>query len=183
MALNAKQKMFVQAYLLCKNATKAAIEAGYAKSGAGTEGHRLLKNAEIKARIRMGLAAQEADMERKARVLGVTRERMIQELARTAFANMNDFANITDRGAVKFKATHDRKPGTGHAIKKLSESVTKEGGSTSLELHSKDRAQELLCKLLGWTKEELNLNTAPGGVQVILTMPSNGRQAPKKDEK
>lgn len=35
-----------------RNATNAAIRAGYSKSGARTEGYRLLTNADIKARIR-----------------------------------------------------------------------------------------------------------------------------------
>src|ERR1700728_4363808 len=102
MALNAKQKLFIQAYLACKNATEAAKAAGYSAGSARQEGSRLMTNADIKARITMGLAKQEADLQRKAAILGVTKERMIQELARTAFANMDDFAKITDRGSVKF---------------------------------------------------------------------------------
>lgn len=184
MALNARQRQFVAAYISCKNATRSAIAAGYSRDTAGSQGHDLLKHPEIAQRIRLGLAAQEQDLERKARCLGVTKERMIQELARTAFSNMDDFATITDKGSVKFKSTLERKPGTGHTIKKVTESTSQYGGQIGLELHSKDRAQELLCKLLGWTKEQLELS---GGlsqpqVQVILTMPSNGSEKPK-DEK
>lgn len=182
MALNAKQKLFIQAYLVCKNGAQAAREAGYAESGAKVEASRLLTNPNVAAAIRMGLAKQEQDLQKKAEILGVTKERMIQELSHTAFSNMGQFAQINESGSVVFTPTKTL-GSKARAIKKMSESITKEGGSTSLELHSKDRAQELLCKLMGWTKEELNLNMPMGGVQVILTMPSNGSEAPKKDKK
>lgn len=42
-----KQKRFVEEYLIDLNATQAAIRAGYAESGARTEGARLLANANI----------------------------------------------------------------------------------------------------------------------------------------
>jgi phage terminase small subunit len=51
MALNAKQQVFVAAYLVHKNATQAAIEAGYSKRSAGNQGDRMMKNDEIKAAI------------------------------------------------------------------------------------------------------------------------------------
>jgi phage terminase small subunit len=49
MALSAKQKVFVEAYLRLWNATKAAKEARYAHPG--QQGHRLLKNVEIQEAI------------------------------------------------------------------------------------------------------------------------------------
>lgn len=42
-----KQQRFVEEYLIDLNATQAAIRAGYAESGARTEGARLLANADI----------------------------------------------------------------------------------------------------------------------------------------
>lgn len=42
-----KQQRFVTEYLKDLNATQAAIRAGYAESGAGVEGARLLKNANV----------------------------------------------------------------------------------------------------------------------------------------
>lgn len=41
------QSAFVDEYLIDLNATQAAIRAGYAESGARTEGARLLANADI----------------------------------------------------------------------------------------------------------------------------------------
>ena len=93
---------------------------------------------------------------------------------------MNNFASITENGTVRFTATHNYKTGVSKAIRKIGETVTKEGGSTTLELHNKERAQELLCKLMGWTKADINFNsTSPGGVVVNLNLPANGRESKK----
>lgn len=46
--LNKRQKMFIDAYLIDKNATKAASIAGYSSKYAHTEGHRLLNNSKVK---------------------------------------------------------------------------------------------------------------------------------------
>lgn len=52
MTLTDKQQRFVTEYLVDQNATQAAIRAGYAKSGARTEGARLLANADIAALVK-----------------------------------------------------------------------------------------------------------------------------------
>lgn len=53
-----KQKRFVEEYIIDLNATQAAIRAGYAESGARTEGARLLADADIGAAISAALAAR-----------------------------------------------------------------------------------------------------------------------------
>lgn len=47
--LTTKQRLFVEAYLANPNATQAAINAGYSKKTAGSQGERLLRNVEIAA--------------------------------------------------------------------------------------------------------------------------------------
>lgn len=49
--LTEKQRAFVDAYVQCRNKTKAALLAGYAESGPSVEGHRLLRNAKIRAAV------------------------------------------------------------------------------------------------------------------------------------
>jgi phage terminase small subunit len=46
-----RRTRFVKEYLLEQNATKAAIAAGYSEKTAGQQGHRLLKDAQIRAEI------------------------------------------------------------------------------------------------------------------------------------
>ena len=47
--MNAKQKSFANEWLIDKNATQAAIRAGYSKHTAGVIGSKLLKNLDIAA--------------------------------------------------------------------------------------------------------------------------------------
>lgn len=51
------------------NGTRAALAAGYAKSGARTEGSRLLANADIRAAVAKALDEAGATLERAAQVL------------------------------------------------------------------------------------------------------------------
>jgi phage terminase small subunit len=51
MALNDRQQLFVEEYLLDLNATQAAIRAGYAQGSAHVTGAKLLKNAKVKQAI------------------------------------------------------------------------------------------------------------------------------------
>jgi len=56
--LTPKQELFVAEYLKDLNATQAAIRAGYAESGARTEGARLLANADIAAAVKAAIDAR-----------------------------------------------------------------------------------------------------------------------------
>ncbi len=47
MKLNQKQKRFCEEYVRLGNATRSAIEAGYSKKTAYSQGQRLLKNVEV----------------------------------------------------------------------------------------------------------------------------------------
>ena len=73
-----KQAAFVQQYLIDKNATRAAIRAGYSAKTASSAGERLLRNVEVCAAIERGMS----DL---ASRLGITAERVLRERARLAF--------------------------------------------------------------------------------------------------
>lgn len=78
MALNAKQRLFVNQYLRDRNATRAYIAAGYSSKGAGVAAHKLLKNTKVKIAVEKGLARLEAKIE-------VSAERVIRTIAELAF--------------------------------------------------------------------------------------------------
>lgn len=79
MGLTGKRARFVAEFLKDSNATQAALRAGYSARSAGTEGHRLLKNADVSAAI--------AERARKlAEKLDLSVERIAEEFARYAFA-------------------------------------------------------------------------------------------------
>tara|TARA_R100001086_G_scaffold203954_1_gene119899 strand:+ start:2198 stop:2602 length:405 start_codon:yes stop_codon:yes gene_type:complete len=49
--MNEKQELFVQHYILTRNATEAAKAAGYSERSAHNQGYRLLQDEEIRQRI------------------------------------------------------------------------------------------------------------------------------------
>jgi phage terminase small subunit len=49
--LTSKQKIFVKEYAIDRNATRAAIAAGYSKNGAKVAGHRLLTNTNVRPKL------------------------------------------------------------------------------------------------------------------------------------
>ncbi len=77
MSLTPKQERFVAEYLVDLNGTQAAIRAGYAKSGARTEGARLLANADIAEAI----ATAQARVAEKAEWTATERLRMLADIA------------------------------------------------------------------------------------------------------
>ena len=74
--MNDRQRRFVEAYVALGNATRAAKEAGYSEDTAYAQGHRLLKDAEI----RRAVDELNADI---ANQRGATRQYVIDGLMRT----------------------------------------------------------------------------------------------------
>lgn len=91
MPLTLKQQRFVAEYLVDKNATQAAIRAGYSAKTAYSQGQRLLKHVEVAA-----LIATKA--EKQVEKLEITAERVLAELALLGFANMEDYVRIGSDG-------------------------------------------------------------------------------------
>jgi phage terminase small subunit len=73
-----KQSAFVAEYLVDKNATQAAIRAGYSRRSAMQIGEENLRKPEIRAAIDAALARQSDALE-------ITAERILKERARLAF--------------------------------------------------------------------------------------------------
>ena len=91
MALTPKQERFVAEYLIDLNATQAAIRAGYSAKTAGAVGHENLRKPEIFKAVQEAMKAREQRTE-------ITQDRVLQELAKLGFANMQDYMRITPEG-------------------------------------------------------------------------------------
>lgn len=78
-----------------RNATQAAKKAGYSGSGVGTTARRLLKKPHVAAAI---AAAQQAFQARADENLALTLDRVLDEFAKIAFANMGDFLRVGSNG-------------------------------------------------------------------------------------
>jgi phage terminase small subunit len=87
------QRLFIEAYLVSKNITKAAIAAGCKERSAHAVGWKWFNTAAIRAEIETRLAAT---LDRYS----VTSDRIIRELAKIAFGNIGDFVSVQDDGSL-----------------------------------------------------------------------------------
>ena len=87
--LTAKQKKFVEEYLIDLNATQAAIRAGYSTESAKEIGCENLTKPNVKAEIDKAIAE-------RSRRTGINQDRILRELAKIAFVNPNDVINFRD---------------------------------------------------------------------------------------
>ena len=84
--LTAKQKRFVEEYLIDLNATQAAIRAGYKVDNARQTATENLAKPYIAEAIEKALAE-------RSRRTGINQDRVVQELAKIAFVNIADVVN------------------------------------------------------------------------------------------
>jgi len=91
MALSARQKRFVDEYLIDLNATQAAIRAGYSKRAARAIGSENLTKPDIAAAVEQALAKRSERLE-------ITADRVLEELAKMGFANMQDYMAVGPDG-------------------------------------------------------------------------------------
>lgn len=90
--LKDKHKIFADFYLSHFNATKAALDAGYTPSRAAVTAHELLAREDIQ----QYLSEQFTEM---GKTVGITRERVMTEIGRLAFADIRKFYGVD--GALK----------------------------------------------------------------------------------
>ncbi len=151
--LTKKQALFVQEYLVDLNATQAAIRAGYSPKTAGPMGGENLRKPEI------GVAIQEALLERGQR-LEVTQDRVLQEFARIAFADMRTYTKWTPDGVTLINSD-DLPDGASRVVAEVSETVTGTGKTVRFKLYSKQAALESLAKHLGMDRKAGDTEETP----------------------
>lgn len=184
MPLNLRQRVFVKKYVKYKNATKAAKLAGYSKKCASSIGERLLRNAEVQKAVERSLAKVSEKAELSA-------ADVLKEIRKLAFANLTK-AYAEDGTLLPL---HEM-PGdiqlalqsieTDEIFRGRGGSRVKIGETRKIKLVDKIRALEMLAKHFKLLTELHEHSGKDGGPMVILTMPSNGSEAPpvetKKDE-
>jgi phage terminase small subunit len=156
MALSDKRGRFVEEYLLDLNATQAATRAGYSPDTARQQGSRLLSDPDIQAAIE---AAQKA----RSRRTEITADRVVQELALIAFADMGQVTHWTEN-SVELRPSHMLSRDQKAIIGEIAQS--KDG--VRVKTHSKLDALSKLGQHLGMFKTELSNNDdGPLVVQII----------------
>ena len=156
--LTKKQQLFVDEYLIDLNATQAAIRAGYSVDTAREIGCENLTKPNIQQAIAKAMA------ERSKRT-GVNQDRVVLELARIAFVNIEDVVD-TDTGEILPNASKDDLACIESV--KFKQSDNQYGGSIEREvkLASKLKALEKLGQQLGMWNDKINVNVA---VPVVIS--------------
>ncbi|HET7559931.1 MAG TPA: terminase small subunit [Limnochordia bacterium] len=168
MALKEKQKAFVEDFLIHGNAKLAAINSGYSPRSAESQGCRMLKMPAVLKYLEM----RRAEIARRT---GVTPERVMQELARIAFLDPTDLADM-DTATVKASATKDDRAAI--ASIKVKTIPTEQGDGVEREIRFADKikALELIGKKYGmWTDtHKIDLNAK---VEIVDDVPSDAQPA------
>lgn len=149
--LTDKQVMFVRQYLVDQNATQAAIRSGYSAKTAASQGERLLRNAEVRAAVEVGLADLAAQV-------GFTAEMVLRERARIAFFDPRKL--LDEEG--NLKPMQDLDDDTAAAIAGL-DVVQMSGGEATLGVVSLVKKYKLAAKdtSLAALEKYLGLNEKP----------------------
>lgn len=151
--LSDKQDLFCREYIIDHNAYQAAIRADYSETTAKAKSAGWLEKVGIRERIN----------ELKARItkkLDVTAERVVAELAKLGFSNIQDFINVDNEGEAYFKSFSNIERDELAAIASIKISSTTDKGDSDTEhrtidfkLYDKAGALEKLGKYLGIFKE------------------------------
>ena len=163
--LTAKQKKFVEEYLIDLNATQAAIRAGYSTESAKEIGCENLTKPNVKAEIDKAIAE-------RSRRTGINQDRVLRELAKIAFVNPNDVINFRD---ATVKMTSEENLAAIASIK-VKEIPGEYGNATEREvnLYDKLRALDLLGRHLGMFKDKIEVN-GDMGVKIVDDIPEAER--------
>lgn len=141
-----KQQRFVEEYLIDLNGTQAAIRAGYGPRRASESARRTLKNLEVADAIAAGMRA-------KRRRAEISADRVIEEYARIAFADIAEFVRFGPDGMEILEVAALSKEQTA-AIAEVTESKTQRGGTVRFKLHDKLAALNALARHLGMNAPE-----------------------------
>ncbi len=156
-SLNPKQERFIKEYLRDLNATQAYIRAGYSPKGAEASACKLLRNPKVRARVDIEIAKASART-------GVTPDRVLRELARIAFANLDNVIDLKT-GAMRPSATKEDKAAVTMARIKRKKYEDEEETELEVRMGEKTKALEVLAKHLGMMTERISFDE---GAKVLV---------------
>lgn len=166
--LTPKQQLFIREYIVDLNATRAAIRAGYSEKTANEQGNRLLANVSIQKAIKN-------ELEKKLNKLDILSDKVINELKKIGFADINDFLSFNENGVVLNNS--DNVDGTmiNEVTSVTTENTIKNGTNTrtqlKFKLHDKLKALEMLGRYLNlWKtdKEEDSVEKTINNIKTIV---------------
>ncbi len=146
--LSKKQETFCQEFIIDFNATRAAEKSGYSKNSARQMGSENLSKPSIQERIK------ELTQERAERTK-VTQDRVVNELAKIAFSNLDDVGRWDEEGNFILKPANEMDQEALAALGSINhtKSFSKEGDllSTNTKVTKLDKlkALEMLARHTG----------------------------------
>lgn len=147
MALSSKQRLFVEEYLACFNATQAAIRAGYSERSAHSTGWETLRKPEVAELIR-----------RRLQERAMSADEVLMRLAEQARGSLGDFLSRRDGHTLSVDLDQAELLDKLHLVKRLKqttrtwtetvggEDVEHRETRVEVELYSAQAALELLGK-------------------------------------
>lgn len=149
--MTAKQKRFCEEYLIDLNATQAAIRAGYKKSEyTDTNANKLLENTSVKEAIERAMAE-------RSRRTGINQDRVLMEIAKLAFVNIDDVLDV-NTGKVKENASRDDLACIQSVKYKKSEGSSGTTIEREVKIADKKANLELLGRHLGMFKDKVEMD-------------------------
>lgn len=145
-----KQKIFADEYLIDLNATRAyrvAYPSVKKDETAAQAGSRMLRNVKVAKYISDRMKERQERTE-------VTQDRVVQELATSAFAKATDYVEIRG-GRVVIKDTSQLEDNQIRAIAGIKEGAN----GIEIKLNDKEKALELLGRHLGMWNDKLDIKT------------------------
>lgn len=115
--LSPLKQRFVEEYLIDCNATQAAIRAGYSERTARSKGSALLTEPAVQAAISAAMAA-------RSRKVGITAERVLEEIALVAFADIGEVIRVDEHGMVYVRQLENLRPEARRAISEIKQTST-----------------------------------------------------------
>jgi phage terminase small subunit len=177
--LTAKQRLFVREYLVDLNATQAAIRAGYSAHTARQIGSENLLKPYIAAEIERALAERG----------GITRTRLVEELAKIAFSDIgkvvtwgpeaavirareNGVAITRMESRITLLDSDEIEDDVRGAVAEVSQSAN---GALHVKMHDKIAAIDKLARVLGMYRHKIGTSD---GQQIVPVLVYTG--APEK---
>jgi phage terminase small subunit len=133
--LSERELKFVLEYLEDQNATRAYEAAGYPSksySSSAVTAHKLLKKANIQDAIRR-------ERDRQLKRLHITKGRVLKELSKIAFANVEEVIKW-DNSGVHYSSSEELPKEVTAAVAEVTETVTNNGHTLKFKMHDKAKA-------------------------------------------
>ena len=161
--------MFVHEYLLELNATQAAIRAGFSEKTAYSQGHRMLKNVEVKNAI-------EAAWRDKIKRADITADDVLRLITRAAFSDIRDFVDLE---SAQMEIRHTDDTFDGQLVTEVNEETRHFGGESvttrKIKLVNKESMIRLLATHFGLTETKLKLDVTTSLADVLTLAWANER--------